>query len=139
MVRIETAESAQTQSAAWRERALAAEARAAETKQAVQRGLIPWLKQQFVQKLMADRAELMDSQAEASRTAESVNQRLARIEDQIQIQNRGYEERITELTKELTAAKAENRELIQLRIRQVKAEMEAARSKMLREAELPEK
>ena len=44
--------------------------------------------------------------------------------------------RIEELNKELAAAREENRELIRERIAQVRAEMEAARSRVLAEANL---
>ena len=60
-----------------------------------------------------------------------MEERLARIERQIQRQNEAYQARIDELTRELIVAKEENRELIRARITQVKAEMEAARARLM--------
>jgi len=68
--------------------------------------------------------------------ASTLDNRLSRIEAQIQQQNQAYIRRIEELNRELDAAREENRELIRERIAQVKAEMEAARAKVLAEADL---
>ena len=141
MVRIEPAGSTQTQSAFWQQRALAAEQRAAQAQVALKGKLLPdlrrWLRQKLTRKLMADRAGLIQNQEMATRRVLNVDERLARIERQVQQQNRSYERRIEELTCELMAAKEENRELIRARIIQVRAEMEAARAKLLAEAEEP--
>ena len=72
----------------------------------------------------------------AARKAPTLDTRLARIEAQIQQQNQAYIQRIEELNRELAAAREENRELIRERIAQVKAEMEAARARVLAEANL---
>lgn len=95
-----------------------------------------WLKHKLVRKLVTDRARLMEAQQLATRMANTLDTRLARIEAQIQQQNQAYTHRIEELNKELAAAREENRELIRERIAQVKAEMEAARARVLAEAEL---
>ena len=94
-----------------------------------------WLKQKLVRKLIADRAELIRTQQSAALQMKHVDERLAKIERQIQVQNRTYEQRIEELTRELLVAKEENRALIQARIDQVRAEMEAARARALAQAE----
>ena len=49
-------------------------------------------------------------------------ERLARIEAQVKLQTQAYVYRIQELTRELQAAREENRELIKVRIAQVKME-----------------
>ena len=95
-----------------------------------------WLKQKLVRKLVSDRAQLAQAQHLATRMATTLDNRLARIEAQIQQQNQAYLSRIDELNRELAAAREENRELIQERIAQVKAEMEAARARVLAEANL---
>jgi hypothetical protein len=92
------------------------------------------LKQKLLRKLITDRAELLEAQHAATAKALSVEERLARVERQIQQQNEGYQQRIEALTHELLAAKEENRELIRAQIRQVKAEMEAARARLLAQA-----
>lgn len=95
-----------------------------------------WLKQKLLRKLVTDRAQLMEAQQIATRMATNLDGRLSRIEAQIQQQNQAYVRRIEELNQELAAAREENRELIRERIAQVKAEMEAARAKVLAEANL---
>ena len=60
---------------------------------------------------------------------------LCRVEQQVQRQNSVYQERIEALTRELILAKEESRELIRARITQVKAEMEAARAKLMAQTE----
>jgi hypothetical protein len=90
-----------------------------------------WLKEKLVRKLIADRAELLEAQNLATHKTLQVNERLARLEIQIEEQNRAYERRIEELNAELLAAKEENRELIRARIAQVKSEMAAARARVM--------
>jgi hypothetical protein len=128
----------ETQSAAWQERALAAERRAEQASAIVRRGLLPhlgqWLKHKLVRRLIADRTQLLHTQQAATLKALAVDERLARIEAQVHQQIQVYERRIEELTRELLAAKEENRELIRTKINQVKAEMEAARARIRAQA-----
>ena len=93
-----------------------------------------WLKQKLLRRLIADRADLLAGATRSDREGHDVEERLARVERQLQQQNDGYQRRIEELTQELLAAKEENRELIRAQIRQVKAEMEAARARLLAQA-----
>jgi hypothetical protein len=106
--------------------------------EALRAGLIAelsrWLKQRLLRKLIADRLHLVETQRAAALKASAVEDRLARLEHQIQRQNMGYQQRIEDLTRALIAAKEENRDLIRAQIRQVKAEMEAARARVLAEA-----
>jgi hypothetical protein len=107
---------------------------------AIRRGVVQelanWLKHKFVRKLMSDREQMLQAHELATRMASTLDNRLARIEAQIRQQNEAYLRRIDELNRELSAAREENRELIRERIAQVKAEMEAARAKVLAEANL---
>ncbi|HWY74178.1 MAG TPA: hypothetical protein VN281_01100 [Verrucomicrobiae bacterium] len=122
----------------WRRRALAAEERADKHADAMRRGLMPqmrrWLKEKLTRKLIADRSELLETQQTAALKAMAVDERLSKIESQIQQQNAVYQRRIDELIRELAAAKEENRELIRAKIAQVKFEMEAARTRALQQA-----
>ena len=140
VIHLENPGATQTQSA-WQQRALAAEEKAERTQALVRKGMIPhlqrWLKQKVLRKLVADRSELLTAQQAATHKARAVDERLTRIELQIQQQNLAYERRLEELTLELLAAKEENRELIRARIVQVKAEMEAARARALAQANAP--
>jgi hypothetical protein len=139
IIHIETPGATQTHAAALRQRALAAEQRAEQATAVIRSGLIPhlrrWLKQKLVRRLISDRAQLLETQQLATLKALGVEERLARIEQQIQRQTSAYQERIEALTRELIVAKEENRELIRARIVQVKAEMAAARARMMAQTE----
>lgn len=139
VIQIEAPATTQTQSGSWQQRALAAEEEARHAQELLRQGLVSqlsqWLKQKLVRKLIADRAQLLEAQQEAARKAFKVDERLNRIEQQIREQNQAYERRIEELNRQLLAAKEESRELIRARIVQVKAEMEAARARLLAKAQ----
>jgi hypothetical protein len=139
IIHVETPGATQTQAEVLRQRALAAEQRADQATAVIRAGLIPhlrhWLKQKLVRRLITDRAQLMETQQVATLKALAVEERLARIEQQIQRQTSAYQERIEALTRELIVAKEENRELIRARIMQVKAEMAAARARLLVQTE----
>ena len=139
VIQLENAAATHTESAAWQRRALDAERRAERAHETIRRGVMPhlrhWLKQKFARKLIEDRSQLLEGQHSAARKAIAVDERLARIEAQIREQNQAYERRVEELTRELHAAKEENRELIRARITQIKLEMEAARAKLLAQAQ----
>jgi hypothetical protein len=91
--------------------------------------LSQWLKQKVVQRLASDRAELLATQQAAALKVLAVDERLAKIEHQIEQRNQDYERRIDELLKALITAEAENREMIRAQITFLKAEMEKARLK----------
>ena len=135
VIHIETTGDTQTQTEALRRRALVAEQQAERAHAIIRAGLIPdlrnWLKQKLARRLLTDRAQMIETQHAAAHQTAAVEQRLARIERQIHQQNQAYVNRIEELTHELLAAKEENRELIRARIEQVKAEMAAARERLL--------
>ena len=132
-------EGTHTQAEVLRQRALAAEQRADRAQAVIRNGLLPhlrqWLKQKLVRKLVADRAQLLETQQAAAHKVRAVEERLSRIERQIQRQNDTYQARIEALTRELLTAKEENRELIRARIAQVKAEMQAARARLVAQSE----
>jgi endonuclease/exonuclease/phosphatase family metal-dependent hydrolase len=116
------------------QRAMEAEQRAEQARALMRAGvmaqLTQWLKEKLVQKLIAQRTGLLETQEAATLKALAVDERLARIEFQIKQSNELYERRIEELTRELAVAKDENRELIRAKIALIKAEMEAARTRM---------
>lgn len=139
LIHMEAPETTHTQTELLRQRALAAEQRAEHAHAVIRARLIPhlghWLKQHFVRKLIADRKQMLETQQAAALKATDVEQRLARIERQIQRQNHSYQQRIEELTRELLVAKDENRELIRARIVQVKAQMADARARLLAQSQ----
>ena len=132
----DTAAEAQLQE--WQQRALAAEQRAQRADAIVRTGMLPflshWLRQNLFRKLIADRADLLENQKTATLKVIAVDERLSRIELQLQQQNQTYERRIERLNKELAAAKEESRALIRAQIAAVKAEMQTARARLLAEA-----
>jgi len=139
LIRVEAFETTHTQTELMRRRALAAEQRAERADAVIRAGLIPhlghWLKQNLVRRLISDRTRLLETQEAAARKAMAVEQRLARIEQQIQQQDRVYQNRIEELTRELHAAKEGNCELIRARIAEVKAERATARARLMAQSQ----
>ena len=127
-VRIEMEGSTQTQSQTWHPHS---HSESATMGGAVREGLIAhlsrWFKQKAVQRLVSDRERLLATQQAAGLKVLAVDQRLAKIEHQIQQINHEYERRIDDLLQELVVAKEENRELIRAKIALVKADMEKAR------------
>jgi hypothetical protein len=134
VVHIETPDAAQAQ--LWQRRAEEAERRAEQAKALAQQGvmshLAEWLKSRLVQRLATDRARLLETQKAAALKMQVVDERLAKIEIQLQQRNRIYEKRIEELETELSEAREENRELIRAKIAQVRAEMERERAEFAR-------
>jgi hypothetical protein len=83
-----------------------------------------WLKTKFMQRLVSERAELLKTHQTAALKVLAMDERLSKVERQIQERNREYEQRIDALLKELEVAREENRELIRAKIALLKAEME---------------
>jgi hypothetical protein len=123
----------------WQQRALAAEQKVEKANDAIRDGIMSyladWLKQKLFRKLIDDRAQLLESQRIATIRAIAVDERLSRLEVQIQQQNQAYEQRIERLNQELTVTKEESRALIRAQITQIKSEMEAARARLVAENE----
>jgi len=129
-VRIEMEGSTQTQSQTWHPRPDAGSVpprMSGAVREGVIANLSRWFKQKAVQRLVSDREQLLATQQAAGLKVLAVDQRLAKIEHQIQQINHEYERRIDDLLHELIVAKEENRELIRAKIALVKAEMEKAR------------
>jgi endonuclease/exonuclease/phosphatase family metal-dependent hydrolase len=139
VITFEAPDGTHTEAEVLRQRALAAEQRAQRAQAVVRKGLLrylgPWLKQRLVRKLVTDRAQLLQAQQAATHKVRRVEERLARIEQQMQRQSDVYQARIEVLTLELLNAKEENRELIRARIAQVKAEMETAHARLMAQSE----
>lgn len=118
----------------WQRRAEEAERRAELAKTAVRQGVVGhlgrWLKGGVARRLIADRAQLLEAQRAAALKIQGVDERLTKVEQQIQQRTREYEARIGELEKELVEAREENRELIREKIAQVRMEMERERAKL---------
>ena len=89
-MQIETEASTQTQSQTWPPRAEAGRV-TARMPEAVREGVIAnlsrWLKQKVVQRLVSDRAQLLATQEAAALKMLAVDERLAKVEQQIQQRN----------------------------------------------------
>jgi endonuclease/exonuclease/phosphatase family metal-dependent hydrolase len=127
--------SGQMDAQAWKRRAEQAERRAEQATDAVRRGVIGqlsrWLQGGAAKKLVSERAQLLEAQRVAALKIQGVDERLTRVEQQIQQRTREYERRIGELEKELVEAREENRALIREKIAQVRAEMERERARLM--------
>jgi len=134
---VPSGEAAERDAAQWRERALAAEAKAERALQLVKSNAGPalgeLLQHAAVQKLIADRSSLLQTQSDAVLDARHLDERMARIEERLRQQSQSYEQRIRELEQDLAAAQQQSRALIQAKIHQLKAEMEAARARVIDE------
>jgi len=117
----------------WKERALAAERRAAATGQAMRTALIPhmarWLMNKLVRGLAMQRKQLLETQKKAEQELAELEQRLSAVQAPLEDRLKAYEQRIAELEKGLNAKGEENRELIKATIAMAKKKLEQERSK----------
>jgi DNA-directed RNA polymerase subunit RPC12/RpoP len=92
-------------------------------------GLIPHLARlmmnRLVQALFAQRASLIDTQAEATKRMVDLEERIARAQVSVQERFAAYENRIAELEKQLAAADEEKRELMRQNFQLARKALEA--------------
>jgi endonuclease/exonuclease/phosphatase family metal-dependent hydrolase len=114
---IETGPSAPKGEEEWRQRALAAERRAQDATAMVKSGLFPHLarlmRNKLVGALFSQREYLLETQQQAAFQVAILEERLAKIQEQLNQRLGLYERRIIELEHELAAKEAQNRELLQ--------------------------
>jgi hypothetical protein len=100
----------------WKERALAAEKRAQNANAVVKSGLIPHLanlmRNKLVGMLVSQREYLLETQQHATFQVALLEERLAKIQEQLNHRLSSYERRILELESELAAKEAQNRALL---------------------------
>jgi hypothetical protein len=87
------------------------------------------LGQSVVQRLFAQRGQLLNAQHEATAQTAELEQRLEKVQTNVQERFRVYETRIAGLEKELAAAEEQNRDLIRAKIALAKQELEAERAR----------
>src|SRR6185503_1619088 len=87
------------------------------------------LGQSVVQRLFAQRGQLINVQHEATAQTAELEQRLEKVQTNVQERFRVYETRIAGLEKELAAAEEQNRDLIRAKIALAKQELEAERAR----------
>ena len=117
----------------WKHRAIAAERRAEKAQKVIREGLVAqlarWMSDTLVQKLLMQRAHLIEAQEKAVTEVDRLGQRLDTIHSRLQGRLSIYEQRIVELEKELDTKDEINRELIQAEIRKIRCQMDAERVK----------
>jgi hypothetical protein len=90
-------------------------------------GLLAWIKTIFMQRLIADRRQMIAHEAEATRRTLAIEQKLTELQISLQDRISAYENRIARLESELSAATFENRELIRLQITELKEKVAKAK------------
>lgn len=117
----------------WQERAEAAERRAATAETVVRDGLMPEikkvLKQKFVSNLVTEREELLDAQRRAAMDIAAIERRQTQMQAPVRNRLDAYEQRISDLEKELNQRGAENRELLKATIALARKKVEEERSR----------
>ena len=117
----------------WRQRAISAERQAEKAQTVIRQGLIAhlarWMSDTLVQKLLLQRAHLIETQQQAATEVDRLGQRLETIHSRMQGRLSVYEQRIGELEKELDTKDEINRELIQAEIQKIRRQMDAERVK----------
>lgn len=117
----------------WQQRALEAERRAEKAQAVIRKGLIAhlagWMSDTLVQRLLLQRAQLLDAQEKAVTQVNRLGERLDTIQTRMQSRLLAYEKRIAELEKELDTKDEINRELIQAEIDTIRRQMDAERAK----------
>ena len=123
---------AQAQIQSLEKRALAAELRAAQATEMLRKGLIPYLARLMKDRLLygvaAQRAHLLRVQQTGAAQMAELEQRLVKIQSQLQSRLAAYERRIAELEKEVSAKDQVNRELLAARMQMIKQTLDAAKS-----------
>jgi hypothetical protein len=117
----------------WRQRALLAEERAQKAHDAARTGLLnqlaQWWSNRLTQKLVSQRARLLDAHQSAAIEIAELEARLERVHAPLQERLQAYEKRIAELEKELEVKGDENRELIKAKIQIARKQLEIERGK----------
>ena len=117
--------------APWRDRALAAEAKAEKAAALLRSSLLPhmarWMMNELVQRLLSQRSAMATSQQQAESEMAELVQRLDRLHAPLEDRLRAYEKRIAELEAELAAKGQQNAELIKAKIETTRKKMEVER------------
>ena len=85
------------------------------------------LMDKFVHTLISQRSDLLETQEKAAAEMAELEERLARVHAPLQERLRAYEQRISDLEKELAQKGEENRELIKAKIQMARKHLEAAK------------
>lgn len=113
----------------WKNRAMAAEMKAARAQEAIRTGALGWMKDKVFQSALDQRAELLSAQQRAEAEMRELEQRLEQLHTPLQERIKAYEKRIEELEQDLAAKGEENRELIGARITVAKQQLNVERGR----------
>ena len=117
---------------AWRERALAAEARAQNATAMLRTKMLPhmarWMMQEFMQRLLLQRRAILTDHQTAEREVAEIAERLEHVHAPLEERLRAYEKRIAELETELAAKGEQNLELIKARIESTRKKLDGERT-----------
>lgn len=116
----------------WRERALAAEARAEKAGELLRTKMLPHLAggmmQEFAQRLLVQRREILSDHQTAELEVAELAERLQQVHAPLEERLRAYEKRIAELEAELAEKGEQNLALIRARIDSTRQKMETERA-----------
>jgi len=116
---------------AWRQRALAAEARADHANAAIRSGALVQFarlaKDRFIGGLLRHRRQLLDAQQTATEEMSQFERRLDELQAPLKERLHVYEQRIAELEEAIAAKGEENRQLIEAKIQTTRKQMETER------------
>lgn len=115
----------------WRERALAAEARAQKATAMLRTKMLPhmarWMMQEFMQRLLLQRRTILNDHQTAEREVAELAERLEHVHAPLEERLHAYEKRIAELEAELAAKGEQNQELIKARIETTRKKLDGGR------------
>lgn len=118
----------------WAERALAAEARAEKATALLRARLMPqmarWMMGELIQRLLAHRSDLVQSQQRAEDDVAELEKRLEKIHAPLAERLAAYEKRIAELERDLATKGEENKELIEAKIDSARKKLATERAKV---------
>ena len=113
--------------AAWRKRALAAEAKAARAHEAIRSGVLGWMREKVFHALSSQRTQLLLVQEKAEAEMRELEERLDRLHVPLQARMLAYEKRIEELENALTEKQEETRHLITAQLALARRKLSADR------------
>ncbi len=115
----------------WRERALAAEAKAAKATAMLRARMVPhlarWMMSELVQRLLHQRSVAQTSQQRAEQEVAELAGRLEKLQAPLEERRRAYEQRIQQLEAQLAARDRQDHELIRARLDSTRRRLDSDR------------
>ncbi len=115
----------------WRERALAAEAKAAKATAMLRARMVPhlarWMMNELVQRLLHQRTVAQTSQQRAEQEVAELAARLEKLQAPLEERRRAYEQRIQQLEAQLAARDRQDHELIEARLESTRRRLDSDR------------